>query len=347
MQSTATVPTHMQPAVPPPPEADGRVLRAAARYTIWLALIEIVALFGAFWAATRPWFMNLESLSTLRMMGYGVRESGKNCDVVLYGDSTALAGLDPGVIQSETGMTACNIAEPRPVLEVVGINLPLDQYLAHNRPPKFLVTAWAPGDFDLEHPRMNSYFVDGFLYEFQYNRGPWLWRTLIRHPRDTIAFLLWVQGSIIKDLGDKLGLDRADKVDDRVLRDSHGGQWRLREPPQRACWEFPPFPWIAPAQMRASVAKFREQYATRTEHLLVDITPVADCFVEGRRRIATVKGLYDNTAQMWPVTDFSTLNIHLTPQAARMFSGEVAGQIKGIQEQDREDSSSEHAVASR
>lgn len=346
MPSTAPLPPYMQLATRPIPQAKSSVLRAAARYVIWLALIEILALSGAFWVATQPWFMDHEAPPNLRMMGYALRAAGKNCDVVLYGDSTALVGMDPSVIQSETGLTACNIAEIRTVLEVVGVHLPLDQYLAHNRPPKFLITAWGPGNFDFEHRPMESYFPDGYLYEFQYNRGPWLWGALIRHPKGTISFLLWVQGSILQNLLNKLVLGSPQQVDYRSLRDSRDGAFLFPQPPQRACEQFPSMPWISPARLRTSADKFKEQYATRTGHLLVDITPIADCFVEGRYRIASVQGLYDNTAQLWPVDKFASMNIHLAPQGARSFSEQVARQIEAIQQQERE-TQGERTVATR
>lgn len=267
------------------------------------------------------------------MIGYGTRAIGQNCDVLLYGDSTALVGLDPSVIRSKTGLTACNIAESKLVMDLVGVNYPLDEYLAHNRPPEFLITAWAPGDFDLERPPSFDYSADGYLYAFQYDRGSWLWRGMIRHPKDSLSFLVWVQGSILKHFLEKIIPGRSTESDERSLRDSRNGLWHEPVSAQDACVDFPLPPVASRAENAASVARFRQRYAGRTQHLVIDVTPIADCFQMGRESIPTLKGLSDNAPQLWPVSSFATMNIHMTPQGARRFSAQIADQINGIMQQ--------------
>jgi hypothetical protein len=43
---------------------------------------------------------------------------GRNCDVLVYGDSTAMTGIDPEVVDRATGFHTCNIAVTNAVLAV-------------------------------------------------------------------------------------------------------------------------------------------------------------------------------------------------------------------------------------
>src|SRR5450755_922092 len=43
-----------------------------------------------------------------------------NCEVVVYGDSTAITGIDPEVIQKMTQLKSCNIAQSKGALVVLG-----------------------------------------------------------------------------------------------------------------------------------------------------------------------------------------------------------------------------------
>jgi hypothetical protein len=74
----------------------------------------------------------------------------RDCDVLVYGDSTAMTGIDPEVVSRNTGFKTCNISVTNAVLAVTG-NLTLDHYLQQNARPKVLVIQLSPDDFQQEN----------------------------------------------------------------------------------------------------------------------------------------------------------------------------------------------------
>jgi hypothetical protein len=70
-----------------------------------------------------------------------------NADVVIFGDSSALYGVDTPRLSTEFGMKVINLPQSIGSLGVNG-DLPLRKYLAGNRPPRIIVFYLAPWDRD-------------------------------------------------------------------------------------------------------------------------------------------------------------------------------------------------------
>ncbi|MGA2564133.1 MAG: hypothetical protein ABSF96_11280, partial [Steroidobacteraceae bacterium] len=51
-----------------------------------------------------------------------------DCEVVIFGDSTAVTGVDPLTVHGVTNLKTCNIGQSRSALEILG-TLALDTYL--------------------------------------------------------------------------------------------------------------------------------------------------------------------------------------------------------------------------
>ena len=67
---------------------------------------------------------------------FGMRD--RDCDVLIFGDSTAMTGINPDVVERNTGFKTCNIAVTNSVLAVTH-NLTLNRYLANNAKPRVLL----------------------------------------------------------------------------------------------------------------------------------------------------------------------------------------------------------------
>ena len=99
----------------------------------------------------------------MRTFGYSLRMKHQDCDVVLYGDSTALTGLDPDIVQRITGLKSCNIAEAGWIEDVVGTDFPLQAYLKDNKRPRFIVTDITPSLFARSRPPSSSIASTAFF----------------------------------------------------------------------------------------------------------------------------------------------------------------------------------------
>lgn len=90
-----------------------------------------------------------------RPLNYPFATTVRNADVLLFGDSTALLGLNPAQMSSDLGVKVLNLVNTQPSL-VVNDDLTLRHYLARNRVPKLIVFYFAPWDFDYIHTDFNA-----------------------------------------------------------------------------------------------------------------------------------------------------------------------------------------------
>jgi hypothetical protein len=111
-----------------------------------MLLLYVAPLFIA-----RSDFYERHSLSFYsRPLNYAYHTAGQNADVILFGDSTALLGIDPSQMSSALGVKVLNLPNTHGSL-IVNDDMALRHYLAGNRPPKLIVFYFAPWDFDYGH----------------------------------------------------------------------------------------------------------------------------------------------------------------------------------------------------
>ena len=105
MSDGLVIPPTMQP-VEPARRSRGRT---ALWYGILFVAVQFLVVVVFFLIGTTSWFRFHDDYPQLLNIGYGSRVQGLDCDIVLYGDSTPLSGLDPAIIQAKTGLKTCNI----------------------------------------------------------------------------------------------------------------------------------------------------------------------------------------------------------------------------------------------
>src|ERR1700722_16576538 len=133
--------------IPTPLVAPASVARKAAfRYCVTLILLPLLAI-PAFIALGRSDFFLAHGASVwVRSNDAVFQMANRDCDVLIFGDSTAMTGINPEVIESNTGFKTCNIAVTNAVLAVTD-NLTLNHYLAHNAKPRVLLVQFSPDGF--------------------------------------------------------------------------------------------------------------------------------------------------------------------------------------------------------
>jgi hypothetical protein len=312
------IPPHMRAVEP---TLSGR-RRTNVWYSICFVVVEIILLACALIIARTP--------SPIDISGYGHRTAGAVCEIIIDGDSSAMIGLDPAVIEKRTGLKTCNIAESRSIQDFVGPIKPIDDYLAHNPLPRYLVTSWAPTDFELNREPRFSNAAEGFEYTIRYDRSPWLWKQMVLHPVDTAALLAWEERAMLRRI--RLILTGTGgytwTVRKRELRDSRHGWMSGDGIPETACEGTPKDDVTSTLQLnRTAVEFFRKRYEDKGIKVLVNVSPVADCVDNLEKKLALIEGLHDNRFETFPVHSFYEHDVHLTHEGAERYSEEVAAQI--------------------
>lgn len=333
--------TSSSPEIPPnlgqTKSLQGPPSRAPFWYSILFVATQVVLLLLCFSVSPSSWFLAHDDYPMLRQnLGYSLRVPGIGCDIVLYGDSTALTGLDPAVIEARTGLKTCNLSELRSVHWIVSSYFPLDQYLAHNPRPRFIFSEWGAFEFHPEPKSMVDYQGEGFEYAMLYDRGPDFRTGLIRHPIWPVWFSIWVGNRVINDVLSRLsGNHETEWAAEKVPRDARAGLWQYPSPAETHCVEangahHP----LNREETEAAIAAFKDRYAIGGTHVIVEVSPVADCVVNRKELISDTESLGDNRLGFLPVHLFNNHDVHFTPEGSGILSGQAADQILSIMHQD-------------
>jgi hypothetical protein len=239
-----------------------------------------------------------------------------DCDVVIYGDSTALTGLDPTVVARATGLKTCNIAQSRSIEEILGM-LALDTYLQNNAPPKYIVMQFAPET--LSRSRSNFFWQEGLTLVLRKRSLLRASATFLRHPIEAYYFAIWA----IKTKVASLINPPVDFASTEAIFRSRGGLLILPKPPQTHCEND-----VAYAQPVAGwVRMLKEKYDNRGTRVLINVSPLPTCSPIGVRVAADTRTLTDNSLSLYPIGLFCDLDRHLTLQGAERASLELAEQL--------------------
>jgi hypothetical protein len=261
-------------------------------------------------------------------LGYSLRERGTDCEIVLYGDSTALTALDPAVVKAQTGMTACNISELGSVHQVVTSYFPLDEYLAHNARPKVIYTQWSAFAFHPHTIPMAEYQEEGIEYAMLYDRTPAMWKGLLYHPLWMVKFAIWVEDSLVSDIALRAEGKHAAKVEAMgPIRDLQGGIWRFPLPPETHCGVVFPVDGMSHESAADEIEAFKQRYSTGGTEVIVDVSPVAECVRNRESLLRATSGLGDNQLTFLPVGLFNENDYHFTKTGSDMVSKMASRQI--------------------
>ena len=124
--------------------------RPFGRYLLLTTMFLLVMYCVPFYMVRRPDFDEMSNTPYSMPLNSSFRMAGQNADVVLFGDSTVLHGIDPSQISRELGVKAINLPNTGATLRVME-DLSLRRYLATNRPPRLIVFYFAPWDMDYMH----------------------------------------------------------------------------------------------------------------------------------------------------------------------------------------------------
>ena len=254
----------------------------------------------------------------------------RDCDVLVFGDSTAMTGLDPEVLAAQTGLRICNVAVTNAVLAVTG-NLTLDRFLAANPKPRILLLQLAPEGFlpsrDAWH---QTVYAEGILELLRHGSRDQIRRLFLSHARESIAFGGYAAGFgawyVLRHVWYAIAHRRPEE-DTLLVRN---GFFTPPAPARTSCTA-PDLlvPAADPQLLRFShdlIADFHRRYATHAGVILVNVAPIPACDANLAAYQADLRGTTSNALESLPITLFND-DRHYTANGSKVVSEAVAGEL--------------------
>jgi hypothetical protein len=243
----------------------------------------------------------------------------RQCDVVIFGDSTAQVGLDPLQITKMTHLTTCNIAVNFPTIAVLGSD-PLERFLSANRHPSLLVLSFAPGDFVPTSPNQTGLAWDGMILAIRLDEWRAVARAIVQNPDRIFAVInyAYLGGSLslLKSIMHHHGLEPSPE--------GEGTHYTIPTGPLKSCVPTRAVHFLPDV---AYIASLRTRFASRADHLIIDVSPTSPCIDMFPKWLAALDHITDNDLPAYPFNLFADDYYHLTAAGAVQYSEEVATQI--------------------
>jgi hypothetical protein len=287
-------------------------------YVAAMVLFPFVAVIFTLWWMTTGSYLRHAQYAYFVGTGYGSKLHGADCQVVVDGDSTALVGVLPRVIEQRTGLKTCNIAEVAGVKVVNGMMV-LDDYLAHNRRPRFLLFLYAPENLTPPAEWTTVADFEGVFYRLRFHPDAAFWRLALREPNviltdAELGLRTGLQWLPKRPLPAEVGQER-ERTGGRVGEPGEALQRCPGDVPERA----PDGAWLA---------GLRKKYGVGGTQVLIDAMPEPPCDPSLGFYRARLKGVIDNTLHTLPIGDYNASGrLHTTDAGAVELSGRLAEQI--------------------
>jgi hypothetical protein len=245
----------------------------------------------------------------------------RDCQVLIYGDSTAWNGVDPHTITEQTGLSACNIAVSRPIVDALG-TAPLDTFLANNPRPRFLILQYGPEVFyrstSWEH--IAAYFPLVMLIR-DFPVGTAL-RRIAQHPAQDVQLISFL--IVLKLHNHAQDYQRRMEEFDRTVRESAASGGRLfRYDPHLTTCVGHPVDLLGPLDAQW-VHDLRAKYQTGGTTVLIVASPLTECDPQADKFRKDLSPLVDDNVEIRPSNLFvdqrhpspegaPTVTLHLIP----------------------------------
>jgi hypothetical protein len=300
-------------AVPPFP------LRMYQVYILILLAIPLVFLVSSI-PIVRSASFPIESADPFLLnLDYAFNLKHVDCDVVIFGDSTALTGIDPTVVERTTGLKTCNIAQAQSMLKILGF-VALDTYLKNNTAPKYVVMQFAPET--LAWDSKNFFWPEGLTLLLRRKAVLEVLPLFASHPVESYNFALWAIKAKLKALLYPL----PDFSSTERIFHTRDGLLILPKPPQTRCVKNSPY--MAPKL--SWVRMLREKYSEDGTRVLINVSPVPTCAPDAAQIASDTSNVTDNSLQLFPIGFFCDLDRHLTLEGAERSSLDIGRQILSL-----------------
>jgi hypothetical protein len=272
---------------------------AHGRYSIIVGLMLFVLLLLPFALAQTEFFRRHSSYFYNAVIYDKYSIAGNHADLLLVGDSALISGLEPTVIERETGWTTYNLGVPLGSF-AAHPDLVLDNYLAHNEKPKIIVLYLSFGT-QISNAKLDLGYEGAVTL---------LWHDTLRRNLEYYATsprrLFSVSATILRTFIS--GFDFSSK------------SWQTIHNYLNLEKGFVPFdaisppPALRPGQLSAVgvvadtqyIAEFKSRLSKAGYRVLVATAPVPDCDPSFETVVRAYKGLLDIEPYVFPCAGFTS-----------------------------------------
>ncbi len=321
-QDRAPRAAHAPPLTPP---------QAAKRYCLLLFLLPMLAIPSCIRLGCSDFFLRHGASVWVQSNDAVFNMRDRDCDVLIFGDSTAMTGIDPDVVERNTGFKTCNIAVTNSVLAVTH-NLTLNRYLANNAQPRVLLVQLSPDGFQPESNAWNqTVYPEGMLELLRHGSPAESRHVLLTHPQEAIAFAGYAAGfslySVVKDIWFHATNLRPEE--DTVT--IHNGFFTPPSPASTSCEPGATFsnPRAGGGYPRAVVGEYENGYADRSGIVLVNVAPIPSCDKNLADFSTELNGVTSNSLLPLPVGLFNDPR-HYTAVGSAVVSRLVAQELNAV-----------------
>jgi len=168
------------------------------RYFVMFFAVSILIYPQPFWLVRLSSYPRWSRNASLRFLEFGFTAAGQNADVVIFGDSSATAGIDPSRISAALGERVLLL--PSNLTELVAVDdFPLRRYIAADTPPRVIVFYFSPWDFNYDHDFDKHPMYDGVETVVRHGDAREIAAFVVAHPLYVIQFPLMFYQSTMNE----------------------------------------------------------------------------------------------------------------------------------------------------
>ena len=310
-------------------KTDEQTADPAFFYCLIVVLLPLLAIPAFIGLGKSDFFLHHGASAWVRANDDIFQLQGRDCDVLVYGDSTAMTGINPVVVSRETGFKTCNIAVTNAVLAVTG-NLTLDHYLQQNEKPKMLIVQLSPDDFQQENRAWrHTIYAEGLLELLRHGSPEDGRRVLLTHPHEAVAFAGYAAGFsayyAIKDVWFRVTRLRPEEDQIQV----RNGFFTPPSPARTYCDPAAALRNDSRDFPRSVADDYINGYSDRSDVVLVDVAPIPSCDANLAAYSSELQGVTSNSLLSLPIGAFND-DRHYTAGGSQIVSTLVARQVNEI-----------------
>jgi hypothetical protein len=285
-----------------------------------LACVGVVLF--SFHVAIQQDFLRLLTNPYSQVQDYSFSLNHEDCDIVIYGDSSAMTGDDPAIIEARTHLKTCNISQTQPTLLVLGM-LPVELYLKRNKLPKYLVIQLAPDGFFQLHQMDKIAAFDPITLMLRHDAGFGTDLKMLEHPMQALQYASLVLQDRYKPNVAVSDLFRAEY--DQSIRDylARRGILTLPKPSESACG----VPKLLGQSDFAWAETARRRYTAMGVTVLVEVSPIPVCDTQVSIYRENLRSHLSGEVSTLPIEMFNDSERHFTVDGARLVSELIANKI--------------------
>jgi hypothetical protein len=278
--------------------------------------------------AKSPGFTQLVPNPYVQVLDYPFSLEHVDCDILIYGDSAAMTGLDPGTIEQQRHLKTCNIAQMRPVIALLG-TLPVDHYLSRNKAPKYLVIQMSPETFYFDHGWEKVSTFEPITLLLRQRSGAITYWELAKHPLQTFRFAK--TALMDRYLPDRKVVTAYEQSYSHTVSDYYKtrGLLSIPKPPASRC-QYGEFAFDFPVDTKW-IEDVRNKYSARGIKVLVNVSAVPECDKEIAFYRKTLLPHVDDELQVLPISLFNESDRHFTPEGVSVVSTSLSKQIEDLE----------------